>query len=119
MKTEEATKNAPARVKVMKCTSTTKTFCVAFKATIGRTPCSIATRRIMARSLTERRFPPFTEECHLDLAKILAKVHGKWLLTYNDHPRIRKLYRDFKISEVVTRLNTDKSATANPPRSGS
>jgi DNA adenine methylase len=57
--------------------------------------------------------PPFTEECHQDLAKILAKVHGKWLLTYNDHPRIRELYKGFKISEVVTRLNTDKLATAN------
>ncbi|HYB84958.1 MAG TPA: hypothetical protein VED86_06480 [archaeon] len=41
------------------------------------------------------------------------KVQGKWLLTYNDHPRIRELYEGFKISEVVTRLNTDKMATAN------
>lgn len=47
------------------------------------------------------------------LPKILAKVQGRWLLTYNDHPHIRELYKGFKISEVVTRLNTDKMATAN------
>ena len=60
-----------------------------------------------------KKIPPFTEQCHIDLAKLLAKVQGKWLLTYNDHPRIRELYDGFKISEVVTRLNTDKMATAN------
>jgi DNA adenine methylase len=57
--------------------------------------------------------PPFTETDHVDLARILTKVHGRWLLTYNDHPRIRELYKGFEIFEVVTRLNTDKLATAN------
>jgi len=59
-----------------------------------------------------RKIPLFTEERHLDLDEILARVQGKWL-TYNDHPRIRELYKGFKISEVATRLNTDKMATAN------
>jgi len=49
----------------------------------------------------------------LDLSTLLSKVRGKWLLTYNDHPRIRELYKGYKISEVVTRLNTDKMPTAN------
>jgi DNA adenine methylase len=57
--------------------------------------------------------PPFMDCDHEDLAKLLANVHGKWLLTYNDHPRIRELYEGFKTYEVVTRLNTDKMATAN------
>jgi DNA adenine methylase len=57
--------------------------------------------------------PPFTDADHVDLAKVLAKIHGKSLLTYNDYPRIRELYKDFKISEVATRLNTDKMATAD------
>lgn len=60
-----------------------------------------------------KKIPPFTEQCHLDLARILAKLRCKWLLTYNDHPRIRELYKGFKTTEVATRLNTDKMATAN------
>lgn len=39
----------------------------------------------------------FNEEAHEDLAKILARVKGKWLLTYNDHPRIRHLYAGFPV----------------------
>jgi hypothetical protein len=35
------------------------------------------------------------------------------MLTYNDHPRVRELYKDFKISQAVTHLNTDKTTTAN------
>jgi len=57
--------------------------------------------------------PPFTERSHMELASLLRGIQGKFLLTYNDHPSIRKLYTGFKISEVVTRLNTDKTATAN------
>lgn len=35
-----------------------------------------------------------TEQDHVDLADLLVSVQGKWLLTYNDHPLIRKLYRN-------------------------
>jgi DNA adenine methylase len=60
-------------------------------------------------STTYRKgIPAFTEQDHEDLAKILAKVQGKWLLTYNDHPRIRELYSDYGIKPVSTALNTDK-----------
>lgn len=34
---------------------------------------------------------------HEELRDILKDVKGKWLLTYNDHPYIRKLYKGFKI----------------------
>jgi len=36
---------------------------------------------------------PFQEQDHKNLAKILHRVKGKWLLTYNDHPLVRQLYR--------------------------
>lgn len=62
-----------------------------------------------------KKIPPFTEQCHVDL----AKLHAKWLLTYNDHSRIRELYKDSEIAEVATRLNTDKMATANRRLHGS
>jgi hypothetical protein len=34
-------------------------------------------------------------------------MQGKWLLTYNDHPRVRELYADFEVKAVSTALNTD------------
>ena len=39
----------------------------------------------------------FSEKDHEDLAKLLRRVKGKWLLTYNDHPRIRHLYAGFPL----------------------
>jgi DNA adenine methylase len=42
----------------------------------------------------------FNEEDHEDLAEILRSVEGKWLLTYNDHPRIRHLYAGYPLRVV-------------------
>ena len=42
---------------------------------------------------------------HKELFAILKKVKGKWLLSYNDHLYIRKLYKDFNISEVNTKYS--------------
>lgn len=36
-----------------------------------------------------------TIQDHLDLREVLGKVKGKWLLTYNNHPKIRELYKRF------------------------
>jgi len=33
---------------------------------------------------------------------LLSNIKGKWLLSYNDHPFIHKLYKDFKIEKVET-----------------
>lgn len=45
----------------------------------------------------------FTFKDHLDLRKILKKVRGKWLLTYNDHATIREVYKEFFIQRVMMR----------------
>jgi len=45
----------------------------------------------------------FTEVDHRDLAKELTAVEGKWLLSYNDAPLIRDLYKDFKVDAIQTR----------------
>jgi len=45
----------------------------------------------------------FSERDHEDLAGILRSVKGKWLLTYNDHPRIRHLYAGFPL--VIKKLS--------------
>jgi len=43
----------------------------------------------------------FSEQDHLDLREILSKTKGRWLLTYNDHERIREMYAGHHIAEVV------------------
>ncbi len=40
------------------------------------------------------------EKDHIDLLEILKKTKGKWLLTYNDRPIIRELYREFPMFRV-------------------
>jgi DNA adenine methylase len=42
----------------------------------------------------------FKEEDHRRLAALLKGVQGKWLLSYDDAPLIRSLYRGFKIEET-------------------
>ncbi|MEM4649638.1 MAG: DNA adenine methylase [Candidatus Bathyarchaeia archaeon] len=49
---------------------------------------------------TENNFYDLTEQEHCNLAELLRSVKGKWLLTYNDHLLIYKLYKGFKISKV-------------------
>ena len=42
----------------------------------------------------------FSEVEHLLLRDTLANIQGKFLLTINDHPEVRKWYKDFKIEPV-------------------
>ena len=42
----------------------------------------------------------FGEEEHRLLAKLLHTVQGKFLLSYNDHPLIRELYKNFNITST-------------------
>lgn len=46
----------------------------------------------------------FTEDDHIRLRDRLKKIKGKFLLSYDDSPAVRELYKDFKI-ESVSRLN--------------
>lgn len=41
----------------------------------------------------------FTKDQHLLLRDKLTKVQGKFLLSYNDHPEIRELYKGFNIRD--------------------
>jgi DNA adenine methylase len=50
----------------------------------------------------------FTNQDHEDLSSLLHHIPGKWLLTYNDHPRVRELYAGDRTKRVSTALNTDK-----------
>lgn len=50
----------------------------------------------------------FTWQDHKDLAKLLAKVRGKWMLTYDDIPKLRELYQNFEIRRFSSMLASQK-----------
>ncbi len=39
----------------------------------------------------------FTLDDHIKLRDILKKINGKFILSYDDHPEVKKLYKDFHI----------------------
>ncbi|MDA2916758.1 DNA adenine methylase [Nitrospinae bacterium AH_259_B05_G02_I21] len=39
---------------------------------------------------------------HQDLREHLAALDGRWLLSYNNHPEVRRMYKGFRIEEVKT-----------------
>ncbi len=45
---------------------------------------------------------------HLDLCSLLGTVKGKWLLSYDDTPKIRQLYHGYSIIPVETVLSMQK-----------
>lgn len=37
---------------------------------------------------------------HRELAKRLGRLKGRWLLSYNDHPEVRNMYKGYQVEEV-------------------
>lgn len=58
----------------------------------------------------------FTKESHEKLRDILAKITGKFILSYNDDEYIRDLYKGFNIKEVNRQNNLSKQAKTVPYR---
>lgn len=54
----------------------------------------------------------FTKEDHLNLKQHLSSIKGLFLLSYNDNPFIRDLYRDFNI-EPIQRSNNLSTGNYN------
>ncbi len=50
----------------------------------------------------------FTQPDHNNLARVLETVKGKWLLSYNDTPRVRQLYKDWDMVAVSSSLSSEK-----------
>ena len=57
---------------------------------------------------TKNNFYDLSYEEHCNLANLLSRVKGKWLLTYDDHPLIHSLYKDYKISRVSVTTSAPK-----------
>lgn len=53
----------------------------------------------------------FREEDHLRLKAALDGVKGRFLLTYNDCPFIRELYRDYRVVPIERQNNMTASST--------
>ena len=52
---------------------------------------------------------PFEWKDHERLAASLRGIKGKFLLTINDHPDIRKLYKDFKFCKIPVRYSVQRT----------
>ena len=50
----------------------------------------------------------FGEDEHIILLDKLKKLKGKFLLTINDHPKVREWYKDFNIKEVEVNYSISK-----------
>ncbi len=54
----------------------------------------------------------FEEKDHILLRDILKNISGKFLLTINDHPKVREWYKDFHIIETKVQYSVSKKAAA-------
>lgn len=55
----------------------------------------------------------FSLDDHKDLASMSASIAGKFLLTVNDHPAIRRLYKGFSILPVKVSYSISREKTAS------
>lgn len=51
----------------------------------------------------------FSVDDHIRLRDILTQIQGRYLLSINDHPDIRELYRGFNIEEVGVRYSVSRN----------
>lgn len=42
----------------------------------------------------------FGEDDHMRLLETLKKIKGKWILSYNNHDKIKEMYREFRVLET-------------------
>lgn len=62
----------------------------------------------------------FTEDDHRRLAETMKDLKGRWMLSYNEHPLVRELYKKYKIMEAswcyhskVGKIDTDEESLDN------
>lgn len=54
----------------------------------------------------------FGQKEHLLLRDTLADIKGKFMVTINDHPQVRKWYKDFNVEEVKVAYSVSKEQKA-------
>ena len=60
---------------------------------------------------------PFGHQDYLNLAEVLSSIKGRFLLSLNDHPEVRKIFSDFKFKSVKLKYSAGNSRTASKTRS--
>jgi DNA adenine methylase len=55
----------------------------------------------------------FSNQDHIDLRQKLGEIPGRWLLSINDHPDIREMYKDFNIVEVENKWTCSVKPQSN------
>lgn len=55
---------------------------------------------------------PFSEHDHLQLLSVLSNINGKFLLTINDHPKVREWYSGFNFIETEVNYSVAKKKEA-------
>ena len=48
-----------------------------------------------------------------DIKETLDKYRGKWLLSYNDSQKIRNIFKDFNIDEVLVKYTIQRTGTCH------
>ncbi len=59
-------------------------------------------------STVSKGYYNFTEQDHGDLSQLLTRIQGKFIMTYDDTPQIRELYKHSSIVPIRTHLNSQK-----------
>lgn len=58
----------------------------------------------------------FTEDDHTRLRDTIKGISGRFILSYDDHPEVRKLYRRFNIKETAPVLYSMNNRQGTPAR---
>lgn len=60
---------------------------------------------------------PFGHQDYLELVAVLSSIKGRFILSLNDHPKVREIFADFKIKRVTLKYSAGNSRTASKTRS--
>lgn len=60
---------------------------------------------------------PFLEEDYTRLQETLRSIKGRFILSLNDVPDVRRVFKDFKINRVMTKYSSGNGATKPEMRS--
>ena len=60
---------------------------------------------------------PFGHQDYMDLACALSSIKGRFLLSLNDHPKVREIFSSFRIKAVSLKYSAGNSRTSKSTRS--
>ena len=55
---------------------------------------------------------PFGEQDFIELRDTLAAIKGRFMVSLNDHPAVRELFKDYKFKRLTLKYSTGRSASS-------